>query len=271
VITTDKLSFGGISRSYRLYVPSSLDPAKPAPLVVVLHGGFGRGAGAVVQGSWDDVAEQHGFVTVAPDGIGRSWNAGICCGSAQRRGIDDVGFVVALLDRLGRDHRIDKARVYASGISNGGLMAYRLACEAADRFAAIAPVAATLPVDCKPSHPVSVIHVHGLADQNIPFTGGGGAKGVAKVDWPPARAGLERWAQLDGCSATPTTTNAGPVTTTSWTGCVDGTAIQLITIEGGGHSWPGGQRMSRLLDPPSEALDATSTIWDFFAAHPKPG
>jgi polyhydroxybutyrate depolymerase len=269
VITTGKLAVGGLERTYRLYVPGSLDRSKPAPLVVVLHGGFGQGAGAARQGNWDDVAEQHGFITVAPDGIGRSWNAGICCGAAQRRGIDDVGFVVALLDRVARDHPMDPARVYASGISNGGLMAYRLACEAADRFAAIAPVAATLPVSCEPSRPVSVIHVHGLADQNIPFEGGIGAKGVVKVSWPPARAGLERWAQLDGCSPAASTTSAGAVTTTSWGGCRNGTAVQLITIAGGGHSWPGGQRMSRALDPPSDALDATSTIWDFFAAHPK--
>jgi polyhydroxybutyrate depolymerase len=260
---------GGRQRTYRLYVPGSLDRSRPAPLVVVLHGGFGTGTGAVRVGKWDREAEDRGFLTAAPDGVGRTWNAGICCGPAQRDGVDDVAFVVALVDDVAAEYDLDRRRVYATGLSNGGLMAYRLACDAADRFAAVAPLAATLPIECRPGSPVSLLHIHGLADENIPFVGGAGEKGVVAIDWPPARDGVERWVEIDGCAGDPTVNEGGGVTTESWAVCDDGTAVELVTIAGGGHSWPGGRRLPAPFDPPSNAFDATPAIWDFFAAHPK--
>jgi polyhydroxybutyrate depolymerase len=239
---------------------------EPAPVVLVFHGGFGTGDGAATQTGFDAEAAKRGFVAAYPDGIGRSWNAGGCCGPAQRRQVDDVGFAARLLDELASRYRIDARRVYATGISNGGLMSYALACRLSSRIAAVAPVAATLLTPCAPSRPVSVLHVHGLADRNIPFGGGPGTKGVTGTDWPPVRVGVDRWRRVDGCPSRSRTTVGGGVTTTLWAPCHTGTAVQLVTIADGGHSWPGGVRMSRLLDPPSSAYDATSEIWRFFAA-----
>ena len=120
---------------------------------------------------------------------------------------------------------------------------------------------------CSPSRPVSVLHIHGLADHNIPFEGGQGSKGVTANDWRAVPETIARWRELDGC-ASPRETTAGAVTRAVST-CTAGTVVELDTIADGGHSWPGGQRMSIVLDPPSQALDATRTIWRFFAAHPR--
>jgi polyhydroxybutyrate depolymerase len=270
--TFDKtFTFDGARRTYRVYVPSSLPAGKAVPAVLVLHGGFGTGKGAERQGNWDSAANRGRFLLVLPDGLARSWNAGSCCGPPQRNGVDDVSFLTELLERVTSDYGVDPTRVYATGISNGGMMAYRFACVAADRLAAIAPVAADLIVDCRPARPVSLLHFHGLADQNVPIGGGVPTKSFQanRPTYPPVRDGVELLARADGCGVTPATTTNGPLTTVRWTGCTDQAAVELVTIEGGGHSWPGGQRLAQILDPPSTAIDATAAIWKFFEEHPR--
>jgi polyhydroxybutyrate depolymerase len=266
-----ELSVGGTTRTYRLYVPRSLG-RRPAPLIVVLHGGFGTGATALRQGGWVAAARQHEFVAVAPDGLTRSWNAGGCCGPAMRNGVDDVGFVLAMLDEVARLVPIDRTRVFATGLSNGGMMAYRLGCEASDRFAAIAPVAATLITPgCAPTEPVSLLHIHGLVDGNVPFEGGLPTRSfqVNPPSYPPVREGIDRFVRADRCRTMPRTTEHGVVRTQRWRGGDRGADVELITIADGGHSWPGGMQMAAVLDPPSGAVDATEKIWRFFAAHPR--
>ncbi len=189
-----------------------------------------------------------------------------------RRNVDDVGFLVALLDAVQQRYGTDPRRVFVTGISNGGMMAYRLACEASDRIAAIAPVAATLVFDgCAPSHPVSLLHVHGLADGNVPFAVDSRRSPCRRdpPSYPPVRDGVAKFAGVAGCTGTTTVDVAGDVTTERWRDCVEGTAVELVTIAGAGHSWPGGRRMSAVLDAPSDAYDATARIWEFFAAHPR--
>jgi polyhydroxybutyrate depolymerase len=189
-----------------------------------------------------------------------------------RTQVDDVGFVLAVLDDVARSVDIDPKRVFASGLSNGGMMTYRLGCDASARFAAIAPVGATVITDpCRPKKPVSLLHVHGLADGNVPFDGGDPTKHLQPnpPTYPPVRAGVDTFVRADRCRPKPRVTKAGVVTTDRWRGCTSGTAVELITIADGGHSWPGGERMAQILDPPSDALDATTTIWRFFAAHPR--
>jgi len=268
--STHTLEHDGVARTYLLYVPAS-PPRGPVPLVVALHGGFGTGASALRQGGWEAAADRHGFVVVAPDGLTRSWNAGFCCGPAMRNDVDDVGFVLAVLDDVEATLRIDPRRVYATGMSNGAMMAYRLGCEASERFAAIAPVAGTVVVpSCSPTVPVALLHIHGLTDRNVPFDGGLPTKTFQPdpPTYPPVRDGVETFVRADGCRAEPEVTTRDVVTTERWRGCDDRTAVKLITIADGGHSWPGGTRMAALLDPPSDALDATTVIWRFFAAHP---
>jgi len=270
--SSGSLESGGRTRTYRLYVPASLAGGGPAPLVVFLHGGFGDGAQAEGAYGWDAAADAHGFVVAYPDGVSRAWNGGTCCGLPQSQGIDDVGFIRDLVGYLEAGLPIDPARVYATGISNGGIMAYRLACET-DLFAAIAPDSATQLVDCHDAKPASVIAIHGLADTRVPFAGGMGS-GVGHVDGPAVPSVIASWRAIDRCSD-PTTSTAGPVVT-SIASCADGRAVELVTIDGAGHQWPGGKAMSPAiaalldLDQPSTALDATATVWAFFAAHPRP-
>ena len=268
--STHRMEFDGRLRTYRLYVPKHV--RHPKGLVVVLHGGFGSGAGAARMGNWDAAARRHRFVALFPDGIARSWNAGRCCGPPMRRGIDDVGFLVAVTKGVARHYDISPGRVYATGISNGGMMAYRLACDGSEIYAAIAPVAATLMTDCGATRPVSLLHIHGRADRNVPFDGGFPTKSAQRVppSYPSVRDSIERFLGAQSCGeAAARVTRGGGLVREQWDGCRDNTSIELITIDGGGHSWPGGHRMSPILDPPSSALDATETIWQFFDAHPR--
>jgi polyhydroxybutyrate depolymerase len=149
------------------------------------------------------------------------------------------------------------------------MMAYRVACELSERIAAIGPVAATMAGECAPSQPVSVVHIHGTADQNVPYAGSRGARSLVAREDRAVAVVVERWASFDGCAPQPSVEQRGAVSQQSWRLCRDGTEVTLYTIEGGGHSWPGGDRMARVLDPPSDALDASAAIWTFFAAHPK--
>jgi polyhydroxybutyrate depolymerase len=220
-----------------------------------------------IQTGFDRQAEAGGFLAVYPNGWKRAWNAGRCCGRAARTGIDDVGFLTALLDELESRYPIDPSRIHATGISNGGMMAYRLASELGERFAAIAPVASAMVTDCREGRPVPVLHIHGTADRNAPYAGGVGSRSYSGFHYPSVDETLAPWRARNECRPAPETTNSSPdLRVDRWPGLAD---VVLHTIEGGGHSWPGGQRMSRFLDPPSEAVDATVTIWEFFAAHPR--
>ena len=206
----------GRTRTYRIFVPAR--PKKPAPLVFVFHGGFGTGA----RGEPDRIRRrggERGFVAVYPDGLGRAWNARPCCGASSRLGVDDVGFVAKLLDRLGRQYPIDRKRIYATGISNGGLFSYRLACELSGRIAAAASVAATLISRCSPSRPSRSSTCTGWKTRTSRSRADRG-RGVVDLEWPAAQDGIERWRTLDGCPATAKTTVSGAVTASSWAPCL---------------------------------------------------
>jgi polyhydroxybutyrate depolymerase len=267
--STHEITVDGQRRTYRLYIPATR-PA-PMPLVVMLHGGFGSGRQAEAAYGWDAQADANRFVVAFPDGADRAWAVGGgCCGSPGRTGVDDAAFVVQMVDAISARLPIDPARVYATGMSNGAMMAYRLACDT-DRFAAIAPVAGTLLGSCPTRPPTSVLHVHGAADRNVRYDGGPG-EGRAVIDGPPVPEVIAGWRDAMGCAAPVESTDAA--VTRSRADCPDGRAVELITIAGAGHQWPGAERRpgaERLLgtDPPSTALDATATIWRFFAQHPR--
>jgi polyhydroxybutyrate depolymerase len=263
------LTVDGRQRSYRIYRPAGL--TGPAPLVIFLHGGFGTGEQAEGSYHWDTAADAHRFVVAYPDGIGRAWNVGGgCCGRPANDNINDVAFITALVASIGREVSVDPQRVYATGISNGGLMAYRLACDT-KIFAAIGPDSATQLGACPDPAPLSVIHIHGAADTRIPYQGGQG-NGIAHIDGPSVPSVNADWRTIDQCAA-PAAVQNGVVTTSAAT-CPEGRAVELITIAGAGHQWPGStsspllQRL-HLISPPSTALDATSVIWQFFVDHPK--
>lgn len=267
----NSIAVGGRDRTYILVRPAVLARTKPVPLVVVLHGGFGTGAQAEKSYRWDETAAAHDFVVVYPDGVRRSWNAGGgCCGTGASDAVDDVGFLDALIVKISADENIDPARIYLTGISNGAAMSYRYACDGRHAVAAIGSVAGTLPGGCPHPRPVSVMEIHGLQDRNIPFAGGVGPKGVTKVDWPGVQATLDIFRHTDGCA--PTTTSRSGAVERSDSLC-GSRAVSLITIADAGHQWPGSAdrpviRALLGLDAPSTALDATTTLWNFFDAHP---
>ncbi len=268
--STRTFTVDGAERTVLLYRPEHIDA--PAPLVVMMHGGFGNAQQAENSYGWDEQADKSGFIVAYPDGTSRAWNAGTCCGLPAATHVDDVGFVVDAVKSLEADSAIDSSRVYATGMSNGAMLAYRLACET-DVFAAVAPVAGTILVDCNAAKPTSVLHIHGVADENVPYVGGPGkaetVTGAPRVDGPSVQADIARWRSIDACAA-PTSQVEGVVSTSTST-CPAGRTVELISIAGAGHQWPGSKPnpAAQVLgaDPPSTAIDATAVIWEFFTAH----
>jgi len=266
---------GASERSYEIDVPAHRERAQALPVVIVFHGGGGAADSVRRQSRMSARGEADGFITVYPQGSGgiagrlKTWNAGTCCGPAMQQRIDEMAFVAALLDDLAAAVAIDRARVYATGISNGGMMAYEVACAFADRIAAIAVVAGEMTAleRCRPSRPVPVLVIHGSDDRNLPVDGGVGAKAFAVHDVRSVAAAVEFWRRHDGCADSARSEVAGTVRRTRYASCSGGSEVELVMIEGGGHSWPGGDRLARFLDPPSQALDATAEIWRFFARH----
>jgi len=266
---------GASERSYEIDVPAHRERAQALPVVIVFHGGGGAADSVRRQSRMSARGEADGFITVYPQGSGgiagrlKTWNAGTCCGPAMQQRIDEMAFVAALLDDLAAAVAIDRARVYATGISNGGMMAYEVACAFADRIAAIAVVAGEMTAleRCRPSRPVPVLVIHGSDDRNLPVDGGVGAKAFAVHDVRSVAAAVEFWMRHDGCADSARSEVAGTVRRTRYASCSGGSEVEFVMIEGGGHSWPGGDRVARFLDPPSQALDATAEIWRFFARH----
>ena len=260
----------GIVRTFRVYRPAALSPTKPVPLVVMIHGGGGTAAAAERSYGWDAEADAGHFIVAYPDGVNRGWSVGGgCCQSVGGTTVtDDVAFISQLVTIVSHQAPIDPTRVYATGISEGGMMSYRVACDTTI-FAAIGPDSATLLGDCPAPAPVSVIHVHGTADTRIPYDGSPGS-GVHHIRGPAVPQLNATWRATDQCAA-PSITQSGTVST-SVAGCPGGRGVELITIAGAGHQWPGATCNIRCVggaaDRPSTALNATHTIWQFFATHP---
>ena len=216
--------------------------------------------------------DQYGFVVAYPDGIDLSWADGRGASIPDRQGIDDVGFLAALIDRLSVEYGIPPGRVFVTGMSAGAFMANRLACDRADLISAIAPVAGTLGagVPCAPSRPVSVLQIHGTADPVVPYTGGGmvGRGGPSEILSAPALAAL--WAAVDGCPGALTAQAPAPgeIQRSVAAGCAGGTEVALVSIDGGGHTWPAGRfaLAAAVVGPTSQAINASQASAQFFAA-----
>lgn len=275
---TRTLMHDGIERNYILYIPSSINWNQPVPLVFVFHGGTGNAESAIRMSGFSKIADQNGFLVVYPNGTGRlsdekllTWNGGDCCGFAQEKNVDDVGFVRAMVTDMQSLANIDAKRVYATGMSNGGILSQRLACEAADLFAAVAPVAGTLNFSpCTPSQPISVIEFHGTGDQHIPYTGGFGPESLVDVDFASVQSSVNFWVTANACASQPQSNSFEDIQHDVWTGCTASTSVELYTINGGGHAWPGGEAGRVDADQPTQTISASQLIWEFFAAHPKP-
>jgi polyhydroxybutyrate depolymerase len=265
--------FGGLTRTYRVHVPSG----PPLGLVLNLHGGGGTGAGQQDLTDFDAVADANNLLVVYPDGYEKSWADGRGASPADRRHVDDVGFLVALTSKLATDFGVARGHVFATGMSNGGFMSNRLACDHADVFAAIAPVAGTLGagVACNPSRPVSVLEAHGTADPLVPFNGGKvrGRGGLSHSI--SATSMVNKWRTSDGCQGDPSADalpNVGDGTIVhrfDSTACASSTEVVFYQIDNGGHTWPGGRQYlpKPIIGPTTRALDASEAIAQFFLAH----
>ena len=250
-VTNESVTVNGVTRTYRLYTPRTV-PAN-VPVLIALHPLGINGSTFAAWTGFDSVASSKRFLAVYPNGIGNSWNAGRCCSSGSNPP-NDVAFIDSILNKLAGRYTLDTKRIFATGHSNGGMMAYRLACERAGTFAGIGVVGATLVTSpCSPSGPVSVMHIHGLADTLVPYNGNSSS-------FPSVPSVINYWKTVDACTTSSTTTSGTRTQLSFWSGCSAGSAVVLNTIAGMTHTtWPR-----------TTSFNATTTIWNFLAAHPRP-
>jgi polyhydroxybutyrate depolymerase len=275
-----RIEHAGRSRSFIVRLPT-LPPegGERVPLVIVLHGGGGNGAGAESMTGFTLKARTEGFIVAYPEGTARgrnrflTWNARHCCGYAMQNDIDDVGFLRTLIDHLAARYPVDRRRIYVTGMSNGAMMSHRAGMELPDRVAAIAPVVGGIFGDEAGIHPaVSAIMINGMQDRSVPYAGGAPGGPFARAwDGTPIRPALDQaryWASANQCGANPVTVETDVYVHVRFD-CPRSLGVEIYSLKEGGHAWPGGQRGSVPGDVPSRSMNATDLIWGFFAAHPK--
>jgi polyhydroxybutyrate depolymerase len=258
------IQFGGLERSFQVHVPKSYDPRISMPVVFVFHAFGSDVLQMMLYARFREKADREGFIVVHPQGRLNSWNGGTCCGVAASQDVDDVGFVRATLNSLKSDLCIDPKRVFATGMSNGGFFAHRLACELSDEIAAVASVAGVLGVSsCQPRRPVPVLQIHGTADAVVPFSGN------AILGFRSVPATVATWRRLNACQNRSRITLRKPDSACeAWSECQSGSEVVLCTVRLGGHTWPGAFPLPGAYTSPF--LDATDVAWDFMRTHPIP-
>lgn len=273
-----KLSHRGKKREYLLYTPQNHDQKIPMPLVIGFHGGKTSNARFAVTSQFHRLAEQEGFLVAYPNGIETNWNDGR--GTANPD-VDDVGFVTSLINEIRTIRNVDAKRIYVTGISNGGMMVQRLACERSDVIAAFSTVAGAmgtaLKPKCSPSRPVAMMIIHSPEDKFVFWNGGEMTRGEGGsiLSVPDL---VDFWKQKNECStfkkevlADKGQNDATKVIVHRHGGCKDSSEVLLYKIEGGGHTWPGGEAQPAwLVGPTSVRMNATREIWSFFKAHSLP-
>lgn len=266
----ETITVDGISRTYLLNLPPSYDGASVYALVIAMHGGGGTAEQFERTSKLTSKANAAGFIVVYPEGVKstgplglRTWNAGACCGYARDNGIDDVKFITHLVDKLVNAYKIDPKKVYATGHSNGGMLAYRLACEVPERITAIAVSGCSMVFKgaCSAARPVPVLHMHSLRDSRVSPLGG---VGITEVYYPPVDSVLNAWATRNGCRATGIAIDNKDYKVTKWSDCNGSVTIQYYLTKDGGHAWPGGLPGRRGADTPSKAINANELLWEFF-------
>jgi len=270
------------SRTFLIHVPKNITHGQSVPLVIALHGGGTSGKAMERFSGLSESAEKYGFVVAYPNGTGRlkrilTWNSGNCCGYAQNQNTDDVAFIRKMILSMVKHSHIDPSRVYATGISNGAMMAYRLAAELPDEIAAIAAVSGTLDVDPNLVRaPIPILHFHGTDDQYVPFEGGHGKRSMEKNLHTSVADTIKVWVRINGADPTPRVEelpkrydDGTHVIRYTYRTNRDDKNIILYKIIGGGHTWPGKPHLKLILGRTTTEISANDIMWEFFSAHPK--
>jgi polyhydroxybutyrate depolymerase len=286
--TIHSIIFTGLERTYRTHILASYDKATPLPLLIALHGGGGTGKAMekLTLGGFNKLSDRERFIVVYPEGIEKNWNDGRenVKYRAHREKIDDVGFISALIDHLVKQYNIDVRRIYVTGISNGAMMSFRLACELSEKITAIAPVAGAMPENlpsrCTPSRPIPVFMISNTDDRLVPWGGGDvrfGRKTFGRV--LSVQETVKYWVNHNQCSSLPTISmepdrdpkDGTRVRKELYNQCGESSDVVLYAIEGGGHTWPGGHQYlpAWIVGKTSRDIDANEVIWDFFKRHTK--
>lgn len=271
----DTLMLYGRNRFYKIHLPVGYSYQKIYPLVFVFHGGLGNPDMIAKQTRFSEKADKENFIVVYPYGTGSfnkkllTWNTWDCCGYANKNDINDVDFINAVLKKIKSEYQIDEKRIYAAGLSNGGMMCYLLACELPEYFAAIAPVAASMfdTVSCNPKSEVSIIAFNSINDENILYNGPSEADTSAEMKTLPVEKVINMWVNNFNCVHL-RTSDSSSFQKISYIN-KNGTEIILYKMLSGGHSWPGGEKLRKFADNPVKNVSATDIIWDFFKSNPK--
>lgn len=268
----ESVSFDGITRNYIVHLPPGYDSTwTDVPLVFNLHGYTSNASQQQVYAKMNNVADTAGFIVVYPDGVGNAWNS---FDNGFGSTANDVGFISYLIDVMYSDYNnIDLKRVYTCGMSNGGFMSYRLACELSDRITAMASVtglmALSVEATCNPERPIPVLQIHGTNDATVPYNGG---TGISSVDQT-----IQYWVNFNNTPSSPVIDSLPNTNTTDNTTVIKYTyapgdsnsQVILYKVVGGGHTWPGA-----LVDLGGTNYDinGSAEIWDFFSQyeHPNP-
>jgi polyhydroxybutyrate depolymerase len=249
------IQHAGAARDYLIHVPPSYTGKTHVPLYIDMHGSGGNATGQSMATFWNRKADTVGFIVIYPNALNARWNAGTCCSPSMEQMVDDLGFMRAIVEKTTTDGCIDRKRVYAGGLSGGGLMAYRLACMAADMFAAVAPVSgANVTIPCTPSGPVSIVAFRGFNDTTVPYDGGMPLQWY----WPAAKADFDQWSQLDRCTG-PITTSHGICQTK--TQCAGGSDVTLCSVDGGHIPYDAAA---------AEGAAIPDVAWEIFQRHSLP-
>lgn len=276
--TKEEVKFDGLDREYVLHLPSSYSEGNEHALVIFLHGGKGTPESVAKQSSWIDKSDDENFILIFPKGENKHWNDGRGTTKSSEEDVDDVGFISFLIDEINTLYTINTNKVFVSGVSNGGFMSHRLACELSDKITAIASVVATLPKNqvCNPSNLMPVLSILGTEDIYVPYEGGEMEKGAGGTILS-ADETVAKWSELNGClSETETTTledkkdDGTTVSIISAKSCSGTSQVILYKVIGGGHEWQGatGFSVAKKGDGHKcKEIDATDVVWDFFSQY----
>jgi polyhydroxybutyrate depolymerase len=268
---TGTIVSSGEKREYLLYVPKSYDRTKPTPLVISLHTSMSWPNSSMAISRWNLVADENGFIVVYPEGTGHGPKSWEMTGSETPSRMPDVIFISKLIDKLAASYNIDKTRIYANGMSNGGGMAFVLSCTMSDRIAAVGMVSTGLYPEwswCIDHRPVAVIAFHGTADPICPYNGGPSKLGGGT--FPNVPGFMVNWSRRNQCRPNPIESAiAADVTRLQYADCADNAGVVLYTVKGEGHQWPGGKRVAAewMVGPYSRSIDTTRQMWVFFSEH----